>query len=309
MVIDVHTHIFESSAVFPKGWLAGLYEFKRKHLGEEGFEVWKDQFEKSRAENLIEDMDEAGIDMSVTFPADFGIQLREEPEISIWRANEYVAEAQRRYPNRIIGFVGVDPLRRDAVELLEKGIEEWGLKGVKSMASSHFVSDAEVQVFMGKVNELEVPLLIHTGTDPIPFHAKRGNPAELDSLLLQFPKIRIIAAHLAKGYEDLLIGMMKDREGRLYADISRWQYEYLRARWHFILQIRYLMDRIPDSIMMGSDWPAIKAAPYMTHKEWFDAIRNLVLPEQALGLGMRNFSQQEKDMLLGENARRFLGLA
>lgn len=310
MVIDVHTHIFESSGAFPKGFIDGMYEFKRRDLGEEKFEVWVQHFENARVENLIKEMDEVGIDKSVVLPVDFGIQMREEPKISIWRANEYIAEAQERYPDRIIGFAGVDPLRRDAIDLLEKGVKKWGLKGVKLMASTFSVGDAEVQPFMFKVNELGVPLLIHTGTDPIPYHVELGNPAQLDTLLLRYPKIRIIAAHAAKGYEELMTGMIKVREGRLYADIAGWQYEYQRSHWHFLLKMRYLMDRIPGAIMMGSDWPFIKTSPYITHKEWFDGLRNLKMPEGVvqLGLGIRDFSEEQKNMILGENARSMLGI-
>ena len=75
-------------------------------------------------------MDKAGVDKCVVSHLDYSIFYQQEPEISVWRANEYMAEEQGKYPDRIIAFVGVDPLRKDAIELLEKGITEWGLKGV-----------------------------------------------------------------------------------------------------------------------------------------------------------------------------------
>jgi predicted TIM-barrel fold metal-dependent hydrolase len=308
MIIDVHTHIYESMKSLPKGLLKEFYDYKRKDLGEEEFEKFRAEYEASTVDKLVEDMDEAGVDMSVVLPLDHAIQLREEPDISIWRINEYNAEAQEKYPKRIIAFVGVDPLRKDAISLLEKGIKEWGLKGVKLMASSYSVDDAEVQPFMAKVNEFGVPLVIHTGADPIPYDIRKGNPQALDTLLIRYPRMKIIAAHLAKGYEDLLVGMIKYRPGRLYSCITGWQYEYQRSRWHFLMQMRYFMDRIPGALMMGTDWPSIKGGTYLTHKEWFDAIRILKVPEQGLGLGMRDFSQGEKNMLLGENAKRLFGL-
>ena len=68
------------------------------------------------------------------------------------------------------------------------------------------------------------------------------------------------------------------------------------------------MDRIPSLILMGSDWPWAKNAP-LSHKAWFDAIRNLKIPEPVLrlGLGVKDFSQEEKDRILGENARTLFG--
>jgi hypothetical protein len=45
-------------------------------------------------------------------------------------------------------------------------------------------------------------------------------------------------------------------------------------------------------------------------KQWFDIIRNLRIPEQVLqlGSGIKDFTQQEKDLVLGENTKRFLGI-
>jgi len=45
------------------------------------------------------------------------------------------------------------------------------------------------------------------------------------------------------------------------------------------MQMRYLLDRIPNAVLMGSDWPALKFAPLPSHKGWIDLFRNLTLPE------------------------------
>jgi len=312
MIIDIHTHIMESEAVFPRSWLDSVHDYRRKWLGEEAFEKIKDTFDRrGRVEMLIQDMDDVGIEKAVATPLDFSIICGEEPEISVWRGNEYVAEAQSRYPNRIIGFVAVDPLRKDAVELLEKGIVEWGLKGVKIFPAKFRVTDEEVQPFMRRVTELGVPALFHQGGDPGLYPIQYGNPADLDVLALRYPGMKMIAAHCARGYEDLLVTIIAFKPGRIYTDISAVQNEYLESPWRFTMRMRYFMDRIPDAVLMGSDWPFVKTPPASpTHKEWFDAIRKLKIPEKILelGLGIKQFSQKEKDKILGENARTFLGI-
>ena len=310
MVIDFHAHIFESAAAFPQPWLAGIYGFKKAVMGEEAFEQWKVAFDRSgTVEALLKDMDDAGIDKSVVLALDFGIMCRQEAEISIWRVNEYIAEAQRKYPDRIIGFAGVDPLRgEEAIKLLETAVEEWGLRGVKVISSSFSVTDPSVQAFMTRINDLEIPALIHMGSDPPPFAIRHGNPADLDLLSLWYPKMKMIAAHCARGYGELLTEILHFKEGQVYADTSGLQYEVMKSPWHFVLQMRYLMDKVPCSIVMGTDWPFIKTPPMPTHKEWFDAIRNLEIPEPFQILGMRNFTQHEKDLILGENARSLLGI-
>jgi len=319
MIIDIHTHLFESAAAFPQAWLDVFYGFgeskrgfKRAIMGDEAFERWQADFDQSgRVEALIADMDEAGIDKSVVLPLDWAIVCQQEPKISVWRTNEYVAEAQRKYPDRIIGFVGVDPLRgEEAIKLLETGVKEWDLKGVKIMPAAFKVTDPKVQAFMSKVDELRIPALFHMGSDPHPFVIRHGDPADLDTLSSWYPKMKMVAAHCAMGYEDVLISFMWFYEGLMYTDTAMLQYELMQSPWHFTLHMRYLMDRIPRSLVIGSDWPAIKTPPLLTHKEWFDAFRNLKIPEQflQLGLGIRDFSQEEKGMILGENARSLLGI-
>ena len=311
MVIDIHTHIFSSlEDSFPKGWVEELYESKVRSFGEKAAEEWKSSYDGS-AETLIREMDEAGVDKSVVLPLDFGIMCREEAKKSIWEINEYAAESQSNYPDRIIGFVGVDPLRKEAIEVLKKGIYEWKLKGVKVYPTHFRVTDAEVQPFWHEISELEVPVLVHQGADPLPFVIKYGNPADLDTLTQRYPKLRIVAAHCASGYEDVLIAMLRYKEDIIYTDIALLQgYEWAKSPWHFTFRMRYLMDKFPRSILMGSDWPFMKKKPAPSHKEWFDVIRNLEIPKQILDSGIKitNFTEEEKALILGENSKKLLGI-
>lgn len=281
---------------------------KRVQLGERGFERWEADF-NGRVETLIKDMDEAGVDKSVAIPTSPSVAHGEElPEISIWEVNEYVADAQKKYPDRIIGLARIDPLRKDALPLLEKAIKEWGLRGVKIHPTVP-MTESIVQPVLSKIHEYGVPILFHMGVDPLPFLVQNGDPAVLDTLAARYPKMKVIAAHHARGFEQLLTSMMSNREGRIYSDLALWQNEFAYSPWRFILEMRYFLDRIPRFVLMGSDWPWVKNAP-LGHKQWFDAVRNLKIPEPLLqlGLGIRDFSKEEKDLILGENARVFFGL-
>ncbi len=309
MIIDVHAHLFESLDVFQKSWLDSLRAHKRVQLGDKGYEKWEAAFD-GRVETLIKDMDEAGVDKAVVLPSSPSVAHGEElPKISIWRVNEYVAEAQGKYPDRIIGLVRVDPLRKDAIELVKKGVTKWGLKGVKFHPTT-LLTDAVVQPLLTTIHELDVPILFHMGVDQIPFLAEHGNPIFLDTLTARYPKMKIIAAHHARGFEELLTGIILNREGRIYSDLALWQLEKAFSPWRFLLKMRYFMDRIPQFVLMGSDWPYAKTPPSLTYKEWFDAIRNLKIPDPVLqlGLGIKDFTQEEKDRILGENARRLFGI-
>jgi hypothetical protein len=304
MIVDVHVHIFEEK-MWPKNFLEGIYSVKKKTLSEEEFKHYKTE---AKMETLIQEMDEAGVDVSVCLPVDLAFVCQQEPELSVWKANEYVAEAQAKYPGRIVGFVGVDPQRPDATALLEKGVKEWGLRGVKIFPGTFYPSEERIAAFIKKAEELDVPILFHVGADPHPFNVKYGDPKYLDDLLLKYPKLRLIAAHFARGYEDLLIQMCAWRPNRLWADLSAWQYEYAYSPWYFLFRMRYLLDRIPNAILNGTDWPFVKSAPNPSHKKWVDLLKNLKLPQACLDMGMQQFTAEEKAKVLGLNAQKLLNL-
>jgi predicted TIM-barrel fold metal-dependent hydrolase len=72
--------------------------------------------------------------------------------------------------------------------------------------------------------------------------------------------------------------------------------------------MRYFLDRFPNAILLGSDWPLIGSAPFPTMKEWVAVIRNMELPQVCLDMGMKQFTGEEKNKILGENAQKLLNL-
>ena len=309
MIIDAHAHLFESLDVYHKPWLDGIKAHFFSKLEPKEFDSWLSALD-GKVETLIKDMDEAGVDKAIALPSGCALAYGEEmPRISIWRSVEYVAEAQKRYPTRIIGFARVDPLRKDSVELLTKAVKEWGLKGVKIVPPVPLTDEA-VQPLMNKIDEFGLIVLSHTGVNPPPYPSRLGDPMVLDTLAARFPRIRFIAAHYAKGFEEFLTALLFQRRGRIYADLSMWQEECASSRWWFTLKMRNLMDRIPHSILMGSDWPFIRKSHPLSYKDWFAAIRNLKIPDLLgqLDWGMKDFSPEEKDWILGRNAQSLLGL-
>lgn len=304
MIIDAHVHIFEEK-MWPKEFLDAIREHKKRILPEEEYKRYKME---AKTETLIKDMDEAGIDMSVCLPIDYAFLCDQEPEISAWKANEYVAEAQDKYPNRIIGFAGVDPQRPGATKLLEKGVKEWGLKGVKIYPGNFYPTEEKIAPFMKKIEELGVPVLFHQGTDPHPFALRYGNPVYLDDLMLKYPRLKVIAAHCARGWEGLLAKWIAYLPDRAWTDLSGWQYEHAYSPWSFLMQMRYLLDRIPNAVLMGTDWPFLRFAPLPSHKEWVELLKNLTLPKGFLDMGMRQFTEEEREKVLGGNARKLLNV-
>jgi predicted TIM-barrel fold metal-dependent hydrolase len=90
--------------------------------------------------------------------------------------------------------------------------------------------------------------------------------------------------------------------------LAAFQYEFAYSNWHFLMQIRYLLDRIPNAILFGSDWPFVRYSPLPSHKQWVAALRNISLPEPFLKMGMSQISDAERKKILGGNAGKLLGI-
>src|SRR2546425_7175602 len=96
MLIDFHTHIFPPDIQQHRErycardpWFDSLYSNPRSRI--------------ATAEDLIAEMDETGVDVSVTFSfgwTDTGL---------IEETNDYVIDAMRRYPKRIYGMAVFEP--------------------------------------------------------------------------------------------------------------------------------------------------------------------------------------------------------
>ncbi|OGK94238.1 MAG: hypothetical protein A2X50_15735 [Candidatus Rokubacteria bacterium GWF2_70_14] len=138
IVVDSHYHLLQ------KEWLPEpLWETLASHLA---VHISGDQQQKLNAqefaqkyfpmmwdpegEHLLRRMDEVGIDVTVMLVDDFGLALG-EAAVSIEGQNKAFADLARRHPDRLIACAGVDPRRKNAVKILRRCVEEWGMRGVK----------------------------------------------------------------------------------------------------------------------------------------------------------------------------------
>lgn len=310
MIIDAHTHLVIKDW-YPEAWwnaLAGIYVHALKGMGIEmtAEDVKQNIFPgfwDPEAEVLIREMDAAGIDKTVILPLDYGIPLG-EPKISIEDQNKAYAELQRKHPDRIIAFAGVDPRRPDAIELVETAIKEWGLKGLKlHPASGFYPNGRETYRLLERVCELGVPLLSHTGQMPLPLYDKYCDPVYLDDILVDFPNLTVIAAHLGEGWHNTLFAMALYKLN-LVTDFSRWQLA-ARNHYHYFCQhLRQALDMFgSDRVLFGTDGPYLRAI--MTDKDYVQLVKDLPIkaPE---GI---SFTEAEVEAMLGGNAARILGLS
>ncbi len=175
-VIDLENHFITPA------WLEALEKnegYPRLENGGERLssEVWSSIAKKKEimdlGEGRIAAMDEAHIDfayLSLTspgveaLPVDVGVTVAED-------ANNVLAEAIARYPDRLGGWATLAPKNVEhAVHELERCITELGFKGwdTQSNFGDSFLDDPAYWPILAKCEELDVPIYLHPAIPMIP---------------------------------------------------------------------------------------------------------------------------------------------
>src|SRR5919107_664927 len=156
------------------------------------------------ADRLIRDMDETGIERAVLLSTAyfFGSPLRKWPgdEYENVRAeNDWVAAEVARYPDRLVAFCGVSPLKDYAEQEVRRCARELKMKGLKLHFRSSRVNVLnpehleKVRRIFRTANELGLSLVVHTNVRP---YGREQAEVFLKELLPAAPDVVVQIAHL-----------------------------------------------------------------------------------------------------------------
>lgn len=220
-------------------------------------------------EEIIERMDACGVDAAVVFPFN-----EVDPGVSFSKANDFIASAIKRYPERLIGFARLDPnAGEDALRELERAIVELGLKGVKlhPKGQNFTLSNEYVLRIVEKAAELGVPVVFDSGKDIFDNFA-------IGRLAQKAPEAKIIMAHMrGEGFIE-----MPQRHENIYLGT-------VKAKVEDVTEAIKVLGA--ERIIAGSDSPYADMAHEMKGK-----FENL------------NLTQKEKRMIQGDTLSRILEL-
>src|SRR5690606_24956855 len=136
--------------------------------------------------------------------------------------NHYVADYVRKFPQKLIGFAGIDPTEPDAKDEVRLALEELQLRGVTvSPANQDFhPSDSRAMDVYAECEERGMPVLIHFGGG-FTQHSKMeyARPYLFDEVARVFPKLRLVIAQLGQPWVDETICLLGKHE-HVYADVS-----------------------------------------------------------------------------------------
>lgn len=221
VIIDAHTHLgLESFVVRP------ISEEKRKRP------AFRDSME-NRLERLIAQMDANGVAQAVAFP--FPLE-----EIDAARANTYVLEAHRAFPDRIVPFA-----------LVGDDVEQWlehGARGFKQHAILQNPDRFDLRRAYRAMAEADVPLIIHARWHP----EGPGVADQIRTILEAAPTLRVIVAHMGRRTPNTGEGVretlhhLRDEPG-VYAETST-----VRDPRAVECAVELLGE---DRVMFGSDFP------------------------------------------------------
>ncbi len=304
MIIDFHSHIIGHSWL-PDRWWTWLAEFtnsKRQSalMKRVTADVLREQLCDADGSKLLTAMEDAQIDKSIVLPLDWGILLG-EPPVSIEEQHNRIAEISARSKGKIVSFVGVDPRRKGALELIKYCLEDCGMQGIKLYpAAGYDPSDKTYHSIFEAALLYGVPVLVHSGYSFGPFKSEYGGPGVLDRLCARYPDITFVAAHLGSGHLDQLcwLGYAKPN---LYADCSLMQIRARQNYSEFGSNLRLACDLFGSQrILFGTDWPFSQGV--MTNGDYVNAFRKL---KSAGGSGT-TFAGYEVKQILGGTAASLL---
>ncbi len=308
MVIDIHYHLFDESFGEP-GMMDGIAQLcvtfappDQPVTLEEAKEKFIPKMFDPTGEITVRNLDQWGIDKAVVVAVDNGL-LHGESKIGFEGQNKFTADAAGRFPDRLISFLSVDPRRPEAIDMIERCVNDWGMKGLKCHPDAGWYPDDEAYYpYWEKVRELGLPVLTHTGPLEPPSVSECVHPDRLDKLAADFPEITFIAAHMAFRWYKELVQVVR-KHSNMMVDISAWQPTAHESHAKFAHILRGVMDGIgAEKILFGTDAPTFSMQ--YSEKEWVEMIRDL--PEKAPE--GYTFTKEEMEAVLQGNAARVLGL-
>lgn len=183
-----------------------------------------------------------------------------------------------QYPDRLIGYISIPSGRhgREALEEIERGVSDYGMKGLKIYSTTEVpISEPYTVEMIAKAAELGIPILAHS------------TPWACEQVAAEVPEAKLIMAHMgntaiARGDWNWAIAAAR-RYPNIYLDTSGSTVDlgYLEAAVEAVGAER---------VIFGSDLPLFDA-PFALAKTW-DA----------------EIDEEARRLILGGNIARLAGL-
>ncbi|MCP5143506.1 MAG: amidohydrolase [Gammaproteobacteria bacterium] len=218
-MIRMYRRMIRNGEIKDPGFLSlwGFYAFSKSPRAKFIFDSLQDLGEKRLA-----DMDERGIDKQIIALTSPGTQIlkRDQAVALAELANDQLAEACRKYPDRFAGMAACAPQDgKAAAKEIERGVSKLGFNSViiNSHTNGHYLDEPQFWPILEAAEALDVPIYIHPNTPPKAMIKPMldagldgaiygfGVETSLHALRLitrgvldRFPKLQIIIGHMGE---------------------------------------------------------------------------------------------------------------
>lgn len=152
----------------------------------------------------------------------------------------------------IIPFASLNPyIDTDLAESLEQLVDQQGFRGIKlyPVYQHHYTNDPRMYPLYAKAQEMEVPVLVHTGSSTFRgARIKYGNPLHLDDVAIDFPGLTLLMAHCGRPFWYDQAFWMARRHANVFMEVSGLPGKKLL---HYFPRL----EEISAKVVYGSDWP------------------------------------------------------
>lgn len=305
-IIDAHCHIAAAEHI-PRSFVTGSVSNVVAVLTAQGIPATVDKLtaiflEKMRdplCDDLVKEMDQAGIAKAFLLAADFSYALRDCP-LTIEESYLRHRDVLKRHPDRFEVFGGMDPRwGRDGLDLFERSLREFGFRGFKLYPPTGFApSDPSLFPFYEICAHYRVPVTVHIGPTSPALSFTPTYPFLLDEAARRFPSVNFIMAHGAVSFTEECAMLCAFRPN-LFMDISAFQ-SALRRDGSAAVVKAAVAKGINHKILFGTDWPVFRLQG--DQKAFVEAVCGENGP-------LADLSDADRTMILHGNAERLLAEA
>jgi predicted TIM-barrel fold metal-dependent hydrolase len=286
MIVDVHSHYFRYPEHFSE-------DFKNEAMRARGFEVdltvrW-DEYHASA-------LDAA---RSIVFGGKAKLSGQ-------WVPDRDVANYVAAHPDKLIGFLCLDPTQPNWRDEMVEGHQDLKLRGIKllPMYAGFSPNDPELDDMWRYAAKHGLPVLLHTGTTFIskaPLECTM--PRLIDDVAMRFPDVKIVMAHLGHPWEGECVVTIRKHEN-VYADCSALHYRPWQLYNSLMLLQEYGVWR---KLLFGSDYPfTTVSASLAGMRKLNDMLQGTALPRLDMDQMEAMFQRDTLGLLGIEDSRRFV---
>lgn len=224
-------------------------------------------------EEFVEQLDKMGVEKAVIFNLD-----EETPSDILGLPNDYYADIVTQFPDKFIGFAGIDPLKKKkAIKELRRSYD-LGLRGIAIRPFMFKIAptDRKMYPIYSTCVELDIPIWFHISINYSSNTMEVERPIFLDVVAQDFPELKIIAGHGGWPWVNEMVAVAW-RNPNIYIDIASYLPKYIGMKgtgWETL--IHYGNSVLQDKILFGSTWLFMG----LSIKQLADEVMNLPLKEE-----------------------------